>query len=85
MRRLADRCSNSIWDVVIFQVEEDAFARRNQVANNLRTLGGIELHSDFVGLGRVAEAGNNFKSIGGRRDVECDDQPLTSRDHQQSV
>lgn len=74
---LADGCGHSVGDVVILEIEKNLFAGGNEVANNLRTCGGVELHSDFVGPDGISEGRNNSLCLSCRGDIERDNEPLT--------
>src|SRR5260370_37503748 len=64
LSRLADGRAYGIRDVVILEVEKDAASGTHQFADNRRTLGSVELHSDLVRMGGVADGRHDLP--GGR-------------------
>ena len=74
--RLADSCSDGVGDVVILEIEKDAASRPYQFADNRGTLGGVELHADFVGEGRVSDGRHDVPGGRGRGYIQGNDEAL---------
>jgi hypothetical protein len=73
---LGNRCSNGVGNIVILQIQKYPPSRRHQIAHNLRSDSGIELHPDLVGQGGIPHRRYNLLSGGGGRNVERNDEPL---------
>ena len=75
----ADGRGYGVRDVVELQVEKDLTARGNQLADELRPLGGEELFSNFIGGSRFADGLDQLASLGGARNIERHDQPISCK------
>ena len=63
-------------DIVELQVEKDFTAGGDEVADDLRSLGGEQLLADFVGGGGVADGLDDALRLAGAGDVQRHDEPI---------
>jgi hypothetical protein len=71
-----DGCSDGVRNVVILQIEKHSPTGRDEIAHDLRSYGGIQLHPHLVGQGGVSHRRHNLLCGGGGRNVKRNDEPL---------
>ena len=72
-----DGGGNGVRDVVEFKVQKDFTAGGNQLAHELRPFGGKKLFSYLISGYSVAKGLDDLASLGGARDIERHDQPIS--------
>jgi hypothetical protein len=70
----ADSASNSVGDVVEFEVEEDGVASLEDWLDDSGACGGEEFETNFEADTNAVERGNKVGGSGSVRNVESDDQ-----------
>ena len=65
---------DGLADIVQLQVDEDLLSLGNQFANELHPGGSVKLQADFVERCGIAERMDEGTGIGGRLEVQRDDQ-----------
>src|SRR2546425_7315271 len=65
---------DGVWYVVIFQIQKDATATRNNLPNDVRTGGGEKLHADLEHADVFAQLLEQLERAGGGVRIESDNQ-----------
>ncbi len=69
LRRFGHPRPNGVGNVVILQVEKNMASAGHEIAHDLWTLGGVELHADFIGQGGIPHRRHDLLRGGGSGDV----------------
>ena len=77
-RRRSDGVLGGVRDVVNLQVQEDALAAVDDLAYDRRTIADESLQPDLEDAGDAVQLVDDGKDLVARREVERDDEPVTS-------